>query len=241
MNTPPVKPIGRKAYGSIGHLPQSRMGPADHHVHAGQAVICTEKARDTRDRIIVQEKLDGSCVAVALVDGTLHPIGRAGWPAISSKYEMHQLFAAWVWEHEAAFREVLREGERIVGEWLAQAHSTLYTIPHGEPFAPFDIMRGEVRLPFDQFRERTDPVFYRPALLHDGGPLSVAQAMAYHGERGSDLWPCDQPEGVVYRVERDGVVDFLAKYVRPDKVDGKYLDGEPIWNWRPSPAHREPT
>jgi hypothetical protein len=32
-------------------------------------------------------------------------------------------------------------------------------------------------------------------------------------------------------------VDFLAKWVRPDKVDGMYLPEisgkEPVWNWRP--------
>ena len=58
--------------------------------------------------------------------------------------------------------------------------------------------------------------------------------MKIHGEHHSG---CDEPEGVVYRVERKGDVDFLAKWVRPDKVDGKYLpemSGEPaVWNWRP--------
>jgi len=118
---------------------------------------------------------------------------------------------------------------------LAQAHSTIYTLPpHRIPFAPFDIMRDDKRLPFDQFCQRASGQFYFPGLLHDGGPISTADAMTLHGPHGSDLWPCDQPEGVVYRVERNGEVDFLAKYVRPDKVDGKYLDGPPIWNWRPA-------
>ncbi len=226
------KPLNRKAYGSIGHLPESRMGPSDHHVHPGQAAICTVKARDRHDRIIVQEKLDGSCVAVALLDGQLHAIGRAGWPAQSSKYEMHQLFAAWVRENDARFREVLTEGDRIVGEWLAQAHSTIYDLTGLEPFAPFDIMRGEWRMPFDDFLDRVRSHFIRPTLLHDGSPLSAVEAMQYH--RAPDgHWPCDEVEGVVYRVERNGEVDFLAKYVRPDKIDGKYHDGPPIWNWRP--------
>ena len=39
----------------------------------------------------------------------------------------------------------------------------------------------------------------------------------------------EKPEGVVYRVEREGRVDFLAKFVRSDKEDGKYLDTE-LWN-----------
>jgi hypothetical protein len=42
------------------------------------------------------------------------------------------------------------------------------------------------------------------------------------------------PGTVTSGVERRGEVDFLAKYVRPDKVDGKYLGGEPIWMWRPA-------
>jgi len=48
----------------------------------------------------------------------------------------------------------------------------------------------------------------------------------------------DPVEGAVWRVERRGKVDFLAKWVRLDKVDGAYIpeiiDGaEAIWNWRP--------
>ena len=35
-----------------------------------------------------------------------------------------------------------------------------------------------------------------------------------------------------------GKFDFLAKFVRPDKIDGKYLSEitgcDPYWNWRPS-------
>jgi len=46
------------------------------------------------------------------------------------------------------------------------------------------------------------------------------------------------------RVERRGCVDFLAKYVRPEKVDGRYLPeqagGEPIWHWTTA-ALREQT
>lgn len=60
-----TKPLGHKAYGSIPHLPNSRLGVGDYHCHEGQARICCEKARDKHDRIIVTEKLDGSNVCVA--------------------------------------------------------------------------------------------------------------------------------------------------------------------------------
>ena len=67
-----------------------------------------------------------------------------------------------------------------------------------------------------------------------------AIAVAGHGA-------LDTVEGAVWRVERNElinpgkgserrwVVDYLVKYVRPDKVDGCYLPGinsntEPLWN-----------
>jgi len=48
------KPLGRKNYGSIPHLPNSRMGIGDHSCHEGQARIATIKARDKNDEVFVQ-------------------------------------------------------------------------------------------------------------------------------------------------------------------------------------------
>ncbi len=229
-----TQPLGRKAYHRIGHLPESRLGTGDHRVPDGQARICCMQARDRHDRIIVQEKLDGSCVAVALIEGVLHAVGRAGKPAASSKYEQHRLFYLWVLNNQERFYAVLCEGERIVGEWLAQAHSTRYDLTELEPFAAFDIMRGDERLSFDEFRTRVDGSFLTPNLLHDGGPLAVADALNLHANKS---WPGDEIEGVVYQVERRGAPEFLAKYVLPNKIDGKYLpeiSGQPaVWNWWP--------
>lgn len=229
------KPLGRKSYGSIGHLPNSRLGPSDSCVTEGQAKICTSKARDKHDTIIVQEKLDGSNVGVAFLNGRIHALTRAGYHARTSPYEQHYLFADWVEKNEKRFIRVLREGERICGEWLAQAHGTIYKLGKDfEPFAAFDIMVGSTRKTFQEFSEQLDTVFQTPTLLHCGSPFSVEDAMKIHEEY---RYPCDEIEGVVYRVERHGKVDFLAKYVRPHKVDGKYLEsvtGQPnVWNWRP--------
>ena len=229
-----TKPLGRKAYGSIGHLPCSRMGPGDHAVPEGMAKICCEKSRKG-DTVIVQEKLDGSCVAVALLDGVLHPLGRAGWPAVSSPHLQHRYFANWVRENEDRFRAVLQDGERIVGEWLAQAHATRYELRH-DPFVPFDIMRDDKRMTYDRFLDRVAASWVLPNQL---GllpmPVDRALAIAQHQNAHGAI---DQIEGVVYRVEREGRVDFLAKYVRPEKKDGIYLPEisgkEPVWNWQPA-------
>jgi hypothetical protein len=228
-----MKPLGRKAYGSIGHLPHSRMGPGDHAVPLGMAKICCEKPRDRHDRIIVQEKLDGSCCAVALVEGEVVALGRAGWSAATSPYEQHQMFAAWVRSNEDRFRCVLCEGERVVGEWLAQAHGTRYNLCH-EPFVAFDIMTRSTRLAFDEFRERISDRFVTPHVVSIGPPVSTPDAMR-HVQQRNHHGAIDPIEGVVYRVERKGAVDFLAKFVRIDKQDGGYLreiSGRPnVWNW----------
>jgi len=230
-----MKPLGRKNYGSIAHLPCSRMGPADHACHAGQARIATEKARDRHDLIIVTEKLDGSNVGIANVDGVIYAIGRAGHLAQTSPYEQHQLFADWVRQDEQRWRDALPAGCRLVGEWLAQAHGTRYSLPRG-PFVAFDLMYGDTRTSFSSLRAHCQTFgIPMPKLLHLGGPLSVEAAMALHG--CGDHGCLDEPEGAVWRVERRGEFDFMCKWVRPDKVDGKFLPeisgGAPIWNWRP--------
>jgi len=245
MNVP-RKPLGHKNYGSIPHLPGSRLGPGDHSCHPGQARIATEERRDKHDEIFVQEKLDGSNVGVARIDGQVYALGRAGYLAQTSPYEQHQLFASWVRENADRFMGVLQDGERLVGEWLAQAHGTRYDLPH-EPLVVFDLMVEHERLPYEQFLDRTAD-FEVPLLLDRGYPCSVEDALLLLDEFKEYHGAIDPPEGIVWRVERDRlvdrhsgkrerVVDFLVKWVRPDKVDGAYLpeiSGKPpVWNWRP--------
>ncbi len=231
-----MKILGGASYGSIPHLPGSRRGPADKGVNPGQFRICCERPRDRFDTIIVQEKLDGSNVGVVNLDGQIVAVGRSGFSAASSPYEQHHHFAAWVKLHEARFRELLGEGERVCGEWLGQAVGTRYALPH-EPFVAFDLRTGDGRVPYQAFAARAAATgFTVPKLLHLGGALPIADALELLGDYGHH-GALEPAEGVVYRVERRGVVDFLAKFVRPGKLDGKYLPGigtEPAeWYWRP--------
>jgi hypothetical protein len=231
-----MKPLGRKAYGSIPHLPKSRLGPGDHYIHPGQQTILTEKPRDKHDRIIVTEKLDGSCVSVAKHEGNILAVARSGYLAQTSPHEHLQHFAVWVRDNEKRF-EHLVEGERICGEWLSMAHGTIYE-PMSDPFVPFDLMVEDRRLPIDQMIESAAKSDLRPAhIISDGPPLSVAMAVSsvsnggYHGA-------IDEVEGCVWRCERKGEFDFIAKFVRHEKVDGKYFErftgNPPIWFWKPS-------
>lgn len=232
-----IKPLGRKAYGSIPHLPGSRTGPADWSCHEGQARICTVTRRDARDVIIVQQKLDGSCCAVARIGDEIVALSRAGYRAETSPYIQHWVFAWWVDQRARRFREFLADGERVVGEWLALAHGTRYDLPH-EPFVVFDIMRGSERAPFLEVMARcawgggVGRPFTMPQLISYGPAVPVDHAMTRLSARLHGA--SDNIEGIVYRVERDGKVDFLAKHVDHDKVDGIYLpeiSGKPaVWN-----------
>ena len=246
------KPLGGKVYGSIPHLPSSRLGPGDHHCTEGQARICTVKTRDKTDVVIVQMKLDGSCCIVARMEHDVLALTRAGYAATTSPYEQHHLFAAWVREHRQAFMDALEPGERVAGEWVAQAHGTRYVLgDDDEPFIVFDILdrrqrtkSGDRRTPCLEMLERVDAVVLAnghrlprvPTFWCSRSPLSIAEAL--RGLDGLRAYKALDPhEGCVWRVELNGAVEFLAKYVRPDKRDGLYLPevsgSAPVWNWRP--------
>lgn len=231
----PEKPLGHRSYGSIPHLIGSNRGPADKGVNEGQHRICTENAR-SGDVIIVQEKLDGTNVSIAKIDGQIVPLIRAGYRAESSHHEQHHLFADWVNERQGSFDYLLRDGERLCGEWLAQAHGTRYCISQVTPFVAFDIMRCHERIGHHAFLERTkwcqdSGLFDVPPLIHWGGPLPINKALEMLCQKGH-YGATELCEGVVYRVENHLRFDFLAKYVRPEFTPGKYLDRE-VWNWRP--------
>lgn len=240
----PEKPLGRKAYGTIGHLYGSNLGKGDRRIPMGQDAICQVKRRPG-DTIVIMEKLDGTNCAVAKVDGEIIPLIRAGYRAIDSPYVVHHMFHWWVKEQEAkgAFRR-LPEGWRICGEWMPMAHGTLYAW-QGSLFVCFDVFNEKnQRLLWERKDDGLDAktvieaCWQRPAqtIPCQGRPMEAWDAY-------QSLLPCgfynaiDPPEGLVYRVEREGKVDFLAKWVHGDFVPGKYLEsvteGHSIWQWLP--------
>lgn len=219
-----MKPLGCKSYGSIPHFQGSRLGPGDHHCSPGQEIIATERPRDKHDVIIVQEKIDGGNVGICKVNGKVLAITRAGYLAETSKYRTHHSFKLWVEREEKRFDELLNEGERVCGEWLLTAVGTKYDLPH-EPFVAFDIIKDKERLIFDELCQRLDKFsFTMPLMISKYQPLSIERAMLIIDSHKNFHGSLEPTEGAVWRVERKGKVDFLCKYVRPDKVDGKYLD-----------------
>lgn len=223
--------IIEKNYGSIPHLSTSKLTQqADKKITIGQEEILTKKARDWKDLIIVAEKLDGSNVGILKKEGLLIPITRSGYHVNTSQYKQHHLFEKYLYENYNKF-DWLPNDFRICGEWLIQAHGTLYDITNEQPFVVFDI--------FDNFNNR---ILYlnmmkfcfkydiqTVPLLHIGQPCKIEHAIKLldNGHYGKP----EKPEGFVYRCERENKVDFLAKWVRSDKEDGKYLkDNNVTWN-----------
>jgi hypothetical protein len=130
---------------------------------------------------------------------------------------------------------LIKPGERAVGEWLEEAHGTRYELVH-EPFVIFDLMTGTTRTKtLEVMRRVQEQGFTAPHLLHSGAPISIEHILEkletpYHGE-------LDPVEGAVWRLELNDSVHALAKYVRPESVAGRYfeqLTGKPtIYQWQP--------
>jgi RNA ligase len=223
-----------RLYGSIPHLPGSRVA-ADKTISAAQARRCLSAGREG-DEVLVQEKLDGSCVAIVRANGRLEARGREGGLAAESRNDARRMFAAWVAENEARIDPVVGEGEVLVGEWLALVHGTRYELTH-EPFVVFDLLRDRERLTVDALASRLMPAgLCMPAIVHRGAPITIDAAcmlLGQHGRHGA----LDPPEGLVYRVEHAERVALVAKWVRPDKIDGAYLPEntgrDALYHWSP--------
>ncbi len=248
------KPLNMKAYGKIPHLQGSRLGPGDHHVNHGQNAMCLTKAVEKVDVVIVQEKYDGSCTAVAKHEGQIIPLNRSGYVASTSPYDNIRMFGDWVYRRSEIFDRLLEEGERAVGEWLGQAIGTLYKINRAtEAWVLFDIMDGHDRISQQRINKRMadrHAHFCRPEVIHIGSPLSLHDTVPrlttspYIGQHVPIAF--GPPEGMVYRVERESASEplargattvLIAKWVRHDKLDGYLIPSlsglDPVWNWRP--------
>lgn len=226
------RPLGTKAFPRIPHLPGSRTGTSDRTAPPELARRCTEQAK-RKDTIVVEEKLDGSCVAVARLADTIVALGREGFRAVESENPGRQMFARWVVANAQRFTHVLQPGEWLVGEWLALAHSTRYRLTH-EPFVVFDLFSVTGALATSLLDARLGDEFARPARLHTGDAISTHAVDELLGPRGGH-GALDAVEGAVWRVERDGLVLHRAKFVRAGKIDGAFLpenSGQPaVWNW----------
>jgi hypothetical protein len=227
-----------KVYNSIPHLAGSNRGTdamADEWVSALGTGTRTQK----KCRIYVSEKVDGSCTGVFRRGDELFPLTRSGGLCAQAKPLQLRLFSEWVRLNSDRFLRVLRDGERIVGEWLLQAHGTRYAFKH-EPYLVHDIFdaASNRQLPYKALEERILPGgFLMPRLLYSGDiGIPVAKADHLLGVHGF-LGAIDEAEGMVWRMERDKLPSLMVKYVRPSFIAGRYMFAldrptrpDPYWN-----------
>lgn len=221
------KIIPGRNYGSIPHLSDSKLGKHDKYIHEGQERIIREGGRDKHDVVIVSLKLDGTNVGVVKKDGQLVTLQRKGYDCASSPYRQHHEFDKWVHENYAAFDSLLSEGERVVGEWMWQASGIKYKI-QGPPFFAFDLFRADGnRAAWSELVLAVDNTPFTTPIHFVYSRAVLMKVNDYSRSNFPPAQPLDglRHEGWIYRVERKGKFDFMAKWVRPDFEPGKYLPG----------------
>jgi len=221
-----MKPIGRKNYGSIPHLHNSKLGDGDYYIGFGQEKILTIKTRDKHDNVLAFEKYDGSNVGVAKYENKIFALTRSGYEANTSPYKQHHYFANWVKSNESIFVDMLENGERITGEWLLQAHGLIYDIKT-TPIVFFDYFTpSNERFIFKDLEDKTSRYGLQlPRMLHSGNAISVDELLPILNQKTDNIQSVELPEGIVYRAERKDKVDFLAKWVRSDFPTGQFCIG----------------
>jgi ATP-dependent RNA circularization protein (DNA/RNA ligase family) len=230
-----MRPLGRKNYGSIPHLSSSKLGEGDHYVEKGMEGILTEKKRDKHDVIFAHEKYDGSNIGVGKRNGKIFALTRSGYEAKTSRHKHHHFFSDWVYRREKLFSEMLNEGERITGEWLLQAHGLKYKI-ESDPILFFDYFtpKNERILQADLRQITGKYGLNMPRLLSEGEPITVSKLLPVLNLKTQGVESEGNPEGIIFRVERKGKVDFLAKWVRSDFPTGIYCihieEENLVWN-----------
>lgn len=229
---PPVKLITGRNYGSIPHLSDSKLGEHDKYIHPGQERIIRSGGRDKHDEVIVSIKLDGTNVGVLKTKGKLVTLQRKGYDCQSSPYRQHHEFDAWVQREFEQFDRLLRDGERIVGEWLWQASGIQYRV-QAPSFLAFDLFvpadAGVNRLNWSDLQARLTTAnvsFGLPAFRRYRRKETPVTALA-DMPNFPQVVPLSAKahEGLVYRVERKGKFDFMAKWVRSDYTPGAFLPG----------------
>lgn len=235
-----MKPLNRKNYGSIPHLLGSKLGATDKYVHKGQHRIMTEKTRDKHDYVIVTEKYDGSNVGITKVNGKILAITRSGYLAETSPYTQHHYFAKWV-EMQGNRFDFIGENERIAGEWMMCAHGIKYDVLK-DPFVAFDYFtaNNERMLYSDLISKTANAEIETPRIIfhgHNAFRLDWALEELNGNKHRQNIIAHENPEGLVYRVERKGKFDYAAKFVRQDHNCGIYIidvaEADLTWNLNP--------
>lgn len=219
-----MKVLSHKNYGSIPHLLGSKLGEHDKFITEGQHNIATKKSRDWKDTIWVTEKIGGSNVGVVKINGILNRVTRKGLLCSKSRFDTHKEFINESYRFLDRIKYEIEEGERLVFEWVDTENPCSIQYCHDEVFLLDWFDANNRRKPFcDVIRMAGHLGVSTPKIIHCGQPIDVKRLIKQKNALTSNLTK-EQSEGLVYRVERNGQFDFMAKWVRPDFIPGKLLN-----------------
>lgn len=213
-----------KKYPSIPHLPNSEMGRNDKGIHRGMADYCECKYRKNT-QVIVTEKVDGSNVSILNKDGEFFALSRAGYYCEGSDYDQHKLWYEKVEQYKSdglLNNNILPIGDRVVFESLTVPHGTRYK--KAPDYLLIDWKTNNGRRLWNTYNSFLD-IKKVQTLYYGDIPMSVdniRNVMPKKGMYGAK----EGYEGLVYRIEREGKFDFLAKWVRHDYETLKYFNQE---------------
>jgi hypothetical protein len=162
--------------------------------------------------------------------GLVVTVGRSGYRNDSAPFAHLLAFDPWVAARLDRFDALLQEGERVVGEWVSHAMSTLYVLPDVDHmWRPFDIMRGHDRASAEEVAGRCAAVGLRTPFVVRRTQCDPAEAYAALAATPAEVRGVDGiPEGLVYRMQERGRTLFLGKWVRADYEPGVLmLTGDP--------------
>lgn len=180
--------------------------------------------------LVIEEKLDGSNVAIWLERGRVRVAGRGGLDAMDRAGQLGRL-RAWVAERGDALGDLLREGEVLYGEWLWLQHTIAYdSLP--DWLIVLDLWSPSTGFLDVEERDRrvTSLGLQVPPLVHRGEIGSLRELPA---RCSAARWAPVRMEGMVLRRESGGRLVERAKWVRPD------FQPKPDVAWRaPFPTNR---
>lgn len=206
-------------FGSIGHIDGSKMlDNKDKLLSIEEQSKYTVRKRDTKDLVIISEKIDGMNAGVVKKNGFLYPVNRQGFDVRimgSVNKELVKLgheWAKWVDDNYLLYDSILEEGERLVFENCIIQHTLKYKFRYSPVFILAKYKSNNKRINYETLTElaRKNNI-QQPPLLNIG--LALPPQLVIEQYPKGLVGVQGKIEGIVYNYEHNGQHESCAKFV----------------------------
>lgn len=208
-----------KNFGHIGHLTGSKMiDSEDKLISNEEQYKYTVCKRDTKDIVIITEKLDGMNAGVIKKNGSLYPINRKGYD-VRIMGEIHQElkilgdgWAQWVDDNYLLYDSILEENEHLAFENCMMIHTLKYKFKSKPIFLLAKYTADNKKINYKSLTDLSKANnIQQPPLLNMGIAIPPKLIIDQYPKGLSGVQGAI--EGVVYNYERNGEHESCAKYV----------------------------